>query len=221
MLYVLWLLGGFGPGDIGNSSVVVAVCIVIECTGCSAGGTEHFVVVGLANHHPSPLLYVFTKGAIWSPSTFLFICICATVAQGITVSWGCASTFIVGVDVGMEGTGQYFLDLNKFSDVDPVSSHGVPALAGIFSSSGGLLSAEEPHWGGFSWSFPFSKFIFVIGMVMGICVVMLSALAVGVCMGLATTHTLYHLVGINFLLLSFVFVPLLTKGLVLGWTGLG
>ena len=58
-------------------------------------------------------------------------------------------------------------------------------------------------------------------MVTGICIVMLSALVVGACMGLVTTHTLYHLVGINFLLLSFVFVPLLTKGLVLGWTGLG
>ena len=56
--------GGFGPGNVGNSSVVVTMCLVIECMGCSAGGTEHFVVVVLANHHPSPLLYFFTNGAI-------------------------------------------------------------------------------------------------------------------------------------------------------------
>ena len=118
------------------------------------------------------------------------------------------------------GIGQSFLDSNKFSDFDPVLGHGVPALAGIFSSGGGLLSAEEPPWGGFSWNFPFAKFITVIGIVVGICMVTLSALGMGSCMGLASTHTLYHLVGINFLLLSFVFVPLLTKGLVLGWMGL-
>ena len=152
---------------------------------------------------------------------FSFTCLCATVAQGITVLWGCASTFIVGVDVGAGGIGQSFLDSNKFSDVDPVSAHGVPALAWIFSSGGGLLSAEELPWGQFSWNFPFAKFIIVIGIVTGICVVMLSVLGVDACMGLATTHTLYCLVGINFNLLSFVFVTLLTKGLVLGWMGLG
>ena len=52
--------GGLGPGGIGNSSVVVAVCLAIECMGCSAGGTEHFV--GLTNHHPSPLLYFHKWG---------------------------------------------------------------------------------------------------------------------------------------------------------------
>ena len=82
----------------------------------------------------------------------------------------------MGVDVGVGGIGQSFLDLNRFSDVDPVSGHGVPALAGIFSSGGGLLSAEEPPWGGFSWNFPFAKFIIVIGVVMDICMVTLSAL---------------------------------------------
>ena len=57
-----------------------------------------------------------------------------------------------------------------------------------------------------------------MGMVLGVCMVIL--LASGLDMGLATTHTLYLLVGISFLLLSLVFVPLLTKGLVLGWVGL-
>ena len=152
---------------------------------------------------------------------FSFICFGTTVAWGIAVLWGCASTFIVGVEVGVEGIGQFLLDLKKSSDVDPVLGHGVPALAGIFSCGGGLLSAEEPPWGGFSWNFPFAKFIIVIGMVMGVRVVTLSALGVGACMGLVTTHTSYHLVGINFLPLSFVFILLLTKGLVLGWMGLG
>ena len=53
---------GFGPGDIGNSSVVVVVCLAIEFMGYSAGCTEHFVVVCLANHHPSPLLYFYKWG---------------------------------------------------------------------------------------------------------------------------------------------------------------
>ena len=67
--------------------------------------------------------------------------------------------------------------------------------------------------------FPLAKFIIVMGMVSCVCVVMLSALGAG--MSLVITHTLYHLVGINFLLLSLVFVPLLIKGLVLGWVGFG
>ena len=93
----------------------------------------------------------------------------------------------------------------------------MPAQVGI-SSSGGGLSAEEPPWGGFPWNFPFSKVIMVMGMVSSVCMVMLFALRVGT--GLATTCTLYLLVGISFLLLSLVFVPLLTSGLVLGWVGL-
>ena len=107
---------------------------------------------------------------------FSFICLGATAAWGIAVSWGCASTFIVGVDVGVGKIGPSFLDSNKFSDANPVSGHGVPVLAGIFSSDGGLLSAEEPPWGGFSWNFHFSKFIIVIGIVTRICMVALSAL---------------------------------------------
>ena len=107
---------------------------------------------------------------------FSFICFGATVAQGITVSWGCTSTFILGVDVGVGGNGQSLLDSNKYSNFDPVLGHGVPALAGIFSSGGGLLSAEELLWNGFSWNFPFPKFTIVISMVMGICMVVLFAL---------------------------------------------
>ena len=83
-------------------------------------------------------------------SHFSFVCFSATGAQGIGASWGCASTFIVGVDVGAGGIGQSFLDSNKFSDIDPALGHGVPALVGIFSSGGELLSAEEPPWGGIS-----------------------------------------------------------------------
>ena len=55
----------------------------------------------------------------------------------------------MGVDVGTGGIGQSFLDSNRISDNGSVLGHGVPALAGISSSGGGLLLAEEPPWGGF------------------------------------------------------------------------
>ena len=100
--------------------------------------------------------------------------------------------------------GQSFLDSNKFPDPDPALGHVVPAQVGI-PSRGGELPAEEPPWGEFPWNFPFAKFIMVIGMVSGICMVTLLTLGVG--MGLATTCTLYLLVGISFLLSSLVFVP--------------
>ena len=67
---------------------------------------------------------------------FSFICFGAMAAQGINASWGCASTFIVGVDVGTGGIGQSFLHTNRFSDVDPALGHGVPALVGISSGGG-------------------------------------------------------------------------------------
>ena len=171
---------------------------------------------------PSQSSSIFLQMAQFGPHPhFSFICFSATVAQGIIASLGYASTFIMGVDVGAGGIGQSFLNSNKFSDVDPAPSHGVPTLVRIFSSGGGLLSFEEPPWGGFSWIFPLAKFIIVMGVVSGICMITLSVLGLGACFDLVTTHTLYHLVGINFPLLSFVFVPLLTKGLVLGWVGFG
>ena len=86
---------------------------------------------------------------------FSFICLGATAAWGIAVSWACASTFIVGADVGVGGIGQSFLDSYKFSDVDPAQSHGVPALVGISSSGGGLQPAHDPPWGVFSWNWNF------------------------------------------------------------------
>ena len=58
----------------------------------------------------------------------------------------------------------------------------------------------------------------VKGLVSGVYVVTLLVFGMGA--ELATTHTLYLLVGISFLLLSLAFVPLLTGGLVLGWVGL-
>ena len=85
--------GGLGAGDIGNFSVVAAVCLVFECTGCSAGSTEHF---DLANHHPSPLLYFYKWGSLVPTHIFSFVCFGATAAWGIGVSWGCALTFTVG-----------------------------------------------------------------------------------------------------------------------------
>ena len=98
------------------------------------------------------LFYVFTNGAVWSPSHFS-ICFGAMAAWVIAASWGCGLTCIVGVDVGAGGIGQSFLDSNKFSDVDPALAHGVPALVWISSSGGGLSPADEPPWGGFFLEF--------------------------------------------------------------------
>ena len=135
--------GGFGAGGVGNFSVVAAVYLVFEHTGCSAGGTEHF---DLANHHLSPLLYFYEWGNFGPYPHFSVVCFGATVAWGISASWGCALTFIVGMDVGAGEIGQSFLDSNRFSDIDPALGHGVLALIGIFSSGGRLLSAKEPPW---------------------------------------------------------------------------
>ena len=94
--------GGFGSGDIGNSSVVVAVCHPIECMGCSAGGAKHFVVVVLGPcTSQSQSFSIFLQMGQFGPHPhFSFICLGTTVTWGITVLWGCASTFIVGVNVG-------------------------------------------------------------------------------------------------------------------------
>ena len=107
------------------------------------------------------------------------------------------------------GTGQFFLNSNKFPDAEPALGHGLPAQVGISSSGGGLLAEESP-WGWFTWNFPFSKFIIVMGMVSGVCLVAVLALGVGT--GLATTCTLYLLVGISFLFLSFDFCPSSERG---------
>ena len=65
--------GGSGSEGIRNSSIVVALCLVVDYMVCSAGVTEHFVVVGLANHHPSPLLYFYKWGNLVTIHISLFI----------------------------------------------------------------------------------------------------------------------------------------------------
>ena len=50
---------------------------------------------------------------------------------------------MVGMDEGSGGIGQSFLDTNRFSDDGFVFGHGVPALAGISSSGGGLAQISE------------------------------------------------------------------------------
>ena len=114
---------------------------------------------------------MFLQIGQFGPHPHFSICFGVTVAWGIAALWGCGSTFIVGVEVGAGGIGQSFLDSNKFPDADPALGHGVPTQVGI-SSSGGGLPAEEPPWGGFPWNFPFAKFIMVMGMVSGICMVL-------------------------------------------------
>ena len=159
--------GGFEPGSYGKFSVVAAVHLVLECTGCSVEDAVDFV-----NHHPSPLLCFYKWGSLVPIDTSL------SASEYSGTGYCCFMelwlNFYCGGRCRCGGIGQSFLDSNKFSDTDPTSGHGVPALVGVSSSGGGLLSAEEPPWGGFLWSFPFSKFSIVMGMVSGICMVVLS-----------------------------------------------
>ena len=204
--------GGFGPGGVGNSSIVVAVCLAVECMGYSAGGHCAF---------GCPLLYFLQMGQFGPHPHFSFICFGATVAWGIAVLWGLCLNFYCGGRCRWRGNWSVLPGLEQVFWCWPCfRPWSVCSSRDILKWGGGLLSAEEPPWGGFSWNFPFAKFIIVICMDMGICMVMSSALGVGACFGLVTMHTLYCLVGSTSLLLSFVFVPLLTKGLVLGWMGL-
>ena len=115
-----------------NFSVVVAVCPVSECMGCSA---EDVIVVDLVNHHPSPLLYFYK----WSNLVPIHISLLsASVPQqhrGLMFHGVCFDFYCRG-GCRYGGIGQCFLDSNKFSDIDPAPGHGVPALVGIFSSGG-------------------------------------------------------------------------------------
>ena len=64
------------------------------------------------------------------------------------------------------GISQSFLNSDRFPNIDPALGHGVPTQFGIFSSGGGLL-LDKLSWEGFL----FSKFIMVLGAVVGICMV--------------------------------------------------
>ena len=132
-------------------------------------------------------------------------------AWGVAASWVCGSTFTGGLEVDVDGIGQSFLNSNRFPSIDPALGHGVSAQVGIFSS-GGLLLDVLP-WEVFS----FSEFIVVLGAIADDCMAVLLTLEVD--SGLAITHTLYICVRMSFLFLSVAFASLLTRGLVLGWTG--
>ena len=158
--------GGFVPGDIGyfySGCCTPSVWVHgMFCWGCcwfcisSSQSSSMFLQIGQFGPHPH-----------------FSICFWVMVAQGIAALWGCGSTFIVGVEVGVGGNWPVFFWL-KFPDADPAVGHGVPALVWI-SSSGGGFPAEESPWSGFPWNFPFAKFIMVMGMVSGVCMVMLFA----------------------------------------------
>ena len=102
---------------------------------------------------------------------FSATCLGITIAWGITTTWGGASVFTVGADVGVGvgGIAQSFLVSNRFLEVDPVLSQGIPCLTvalGI-SSSGGRL--ELSFWGlvvghGTSANFPVANFYTITGM---------------------------------------------------------
>ena len=90
---------------------------------------------------------MFLQMGQFGPHPHFSICFGIMAAWGIAVSWGCGSTFTVGVDVGAGEIGQSFLDSNKFSDTDPALGHGVPAWVGISSGGRGLPPAEPPWVG--------------------------------------------------------------------------
>ena len=64
-----------------------------------------------------------------------------TITLGIDATWGGASVFMVGADVGtgVGGIGQSFLVSKRFCEVEPALGQGVPCLIGALgmSSKGG------------------------------------------------------------------------------------
>ena len=95
---------------------------------------------------------------------FSATCFGITIAWGIAATWGGASVFTVGADVGVGvgGIGQSFLVSNKFLEADPVLGQGVPCLTGalgIFFQRVGALNWKDPSfWGLVVGHWDFSKF---------------------------------------------------------------
>ena len=97
VLEVPVVAGGFGPGGVGNFSVVAAVHLVFECVGCSVEGAVDFV-----NHHPSPLL-CFYKWGSFSPHPHFSICFRGHGSMGDCCFMGLWLNLYCGVDVGVRG----------------------------------------------------------------------------------------------------------------------
>ena len=117
-----------------------------------------------------------------------------------------ALSLLGGLEVVVGGIGQSFLNSYRLPDIVHALGHGVPAHVGIFSSGGGLL-LDELLWR----EFPFS--ILAWGIDMGVCVTILLVLGWIQVWPLLTPYTLSW----GWVFWSVAFVPLLTKGLVLGW----
>ena len=112
------------------------------------------------------------------------------------------------------GDRQLLLDMHnshqkRFPDIFPALGYGVLVWTGIFSSGWGLFSGV-PSGEGF-WPFEFTG---ALGFVRGGCAVTLLKL------GLASTFTLYFLVGISLFTFSVSLESFLTWKFVLGWVGL-
>ena len=167
---------------------------------------------------------------------FFAACLGASIALGMAATWGGASVFMVGADVGtgVEGIGQSFLVSNRFSEVDPVLGQRVPHLTGALgmSSKGGGFWAEgcPPFWGlavGLEASAhcPVACLSTVTGMaveVNSVVCIWVDVAAVVVGTGWSRTLTLYPLLAITVLFLlslTFGLSAFLTLELVLGWTG--
>ena len=118
------------------------------------GGTS---LADFVDCHPNPLLHVllhFCKGGSVVPTCNPLLLVWgAFITLGIAATWGGASVFMVGADVGTwaGGIGQSFLVSNRFSEVDPALGQGVPCLTGalVISSKGGESWTEgcPPFWG--------------------------------------------------------------------------
>ena len=173
---------------------------------------------------------------------FFAACLGASITLRIAATWGSASVFTVGADVGtgVGGIGQSFLVLNRFSEVDPALGQGVPCLTGALgmsSKGGGFWTEGCPLFWGLAVGLEVSancsvaSSCIVTGMAVAVnhvvciwvdVVVVIGAVVVG--MGWFRTPTLYPLLAITVLfLLSLAFGvgTFLTLGLVLGWTGHG
>ena len=214
-LEVLWLLEVSGLGTLEMFLVVAAVLPYVWVCGMFYWGTLSILALQITI---PVLFYVFTNGAVWSPSTLLYLFWCHG-GMGNCCFMGLCFDFYCrgGCRYGGELTSPFltqtsFLMLTLLQAMECLLRLGYLQVVGIVISWGTSL-------GWISLEFSFAKFIIVMGMSQAFawsCCLLWGWVWVWLLLPL---YTLW--LGSAFSFCHSFFVPLLTKGSVLGWVGLG